>query len=52
MEYASYRRTDKANKTVEPTVNLPRFNGHLNQTKDEVSDGEVQQAKEDLAIHK
>jgi len=41
-----------ANKALHPTMNFPHFNGHQNQTIDEVSDAEIQQPQENLAIHK
>jgi len=45
-------RNKKSNITrlIQPMLNLPRFNGHQNQTKDEVSDAEIQQTKKDFEV--
>ncbi len=39
------------NTALKPTLNLPRFSGHLHQTTDEVSNAKVQEPAKDLAVH-
>ena len=38
------------NKALNLTVNLPRFNGHQNLIKDEVSNGQKHQSQTNLEI--